>query len=125
MDCSRVARQGQAARDESRRSNDDPRVRSTSVSCILQSGTRRLRETRQSRAGEAPVNGRRLDGRSCLVISGRAASLRLVVLIVDGVSFGQHALMQDARNKNAATLLAVEHDVSAMLMTAQAGANVI
>ena len=51
--------------------------------------------------------------------------LRFVVLIVDGVPIGQHALMQDARNENAATLLAVEHDVLAMFMAVQAGTNVI
>jgi hypothetical protein len=34
-----------------------------------------------------------------------AVSVRLVVLIVDGVFFGQHALMQDARNENAASSL--------------------
>src|ERR1017187_3550679 len=33
--------------------------------------------------------------------------------------------MQDARNENAATLLAVKHDVLAMLMAAQGWANVI
>jgi hypothetical protein len=46
-------------------------------------------------------------------------------LIVDGVSFGQHPLMEDTRNENASTLLAVEHDVTAMFVTVQAGANVI
>jgi len=64
----------------------------------------------------SPVNGS---------APSRAASLRLVVLIVDGVSIGQHALMQDTRNQNTTTLLAVEHDVFAMLMAAQGGANVI
>src|ERR1035437_6448375 len=54
-----------------------------------------------------------------------AGVLCLGVLIVDGVSIGQHALMQDARNQDAAALLAVEHDVHAMLMTAQAKPNVI
>ena len=56
--------------------------------------------------------------------SEESDGLRLVVLIVDGVSIGQHALMQDARNENATTLLAVEHDVLSMLMAVQAGANV-
>ncbi len=37
----------------------------------------------------------------------------------------EHALMHDARNENAATLLAAEYDVLAMLMTAQSRANVI
>jgi len=46
-------------------------------------------------------------------------------LIVDGVSTGQHALMQNARNQNTPAPLAVEYDVPAMLMTAQTGANLI
>jgi hypothetical protein len=41
------------------------------------------------------------------------------------VSIGQHALMQNARNYNATALLAVKQNVRAMLMTVQAGANVI
>jgi hypothetical protein len=49
---------------------------------------------------------------------------RFVVLIVDGVSIGQHALMQDARNQNTTTLLAVEHHVLAMLQAPQARTNV-
>ena len=49
----------------------------------------------------------------------------LIVLIVDGVPVGQHALMQDARNQNTITLLTVEQHMLAMLMTPQAGANVI
>jgi len=48
--------------------------------------------------------------------------VRVVVLIGDGVSLGQHALMQDAGDDNAAALLAVEHDMPAILVTAQAGA---
>jgi hypothetical protein len=52
-------------------------------------------------------------------------SLLLVVPIVDGVSIGQHALMQNARNHNATALRAVKHNVPAMLMTVQAGANLI
>jgi len=52
-------------------------------------------------------------------------SLRFVVLIVDDVSIGQHPLMQDARNQNSATLLAVEHHVLAMLQTAQPRANIV
>jgi len=42
---------------------------------------------------------------------------RFVVLVVDGMSIGQHALMQDARNQNATTLRPIEQDVLAMLMT--------
>ena len=55
---------------------------------------------------------------------GRAL-LWFVVLIVDGVSIGQHPLMEHAGNENAGTFLAVEHDVLSMLKAAQAGANLI
>jgi len=48
-----------------------------------------------------------------------------VVFIVDGVSIGQHALMQDARNQDTTTLLAVEHHVLAMLQALQARTNVV
>ncbi len=51
--------------------------------------------------------------------------LRLVVLIVEGMSFGKHPLMQDAGNQNAATFLPVKQDMLAMLVTVHAGANVI
>jgi hypothetical protein len=54
-----------------------------------------------------------------------SASSRSVVWIADGVSLGQHALMQDSRNQNTTEPLAVEYDVPAMLMTAQAGANLV
>ena len=46
-------------------------------------------------------------------------------MIVEGVSFRQHTLMQDAGNEDASMLSPVEEDVLAMLVTAQAGANVI
>jgi hypothetical protein len=49
----------------------------------------------------------------------------VLIVIVDGVSIGQHALMQDARNQNTTTLLAVEHHVLAMLQTAQTRANIL
>jgi hypothetical protein len=49
----------------------------------------------------------------------------LVVLIVENVLFREHTLMQDAGNEGASTLLPVEQDLFAMLMTAQARANVI
>jgi hypothetical protein len=52
-------------------------------------------------------------------------SLLLVGFTVDGVSIGQHTLMQNARNHNATALLAVKDNMRAMLMTAQAGANAI
>jgi hypothetical protein len=46
-------------------------------------------------------------------------------LIVEGMSFGEHALMQDTGNQNAPAFLPVEQHVLAMFMPAQAGANVI
>ena len=49
----------------------------------------------------------------------------LVVLIVENVLFREHTLMQDAGNEDASTLLPVEQGLFAMLMTAQARANVI
>jgi hypothetical protein len=57
--------------------------------------------------------------------AGYLCFLLLVVFIIDSVSIGQHALMQYARNHNATALRAVKHNVRAMLMTVQAGANVI
>jgi len=48
-----------------------------------------------------------------------------VVLIVHDMSIGKHALMQDARKQNTSTLLPIEQDVLAMLMTAQARTNFI
>jgi len=55
----------------------------------------------------------------------RCEGLWLLVLIVEGVSFRQHTLMQNAGNEDASMLSPVEEDVLAMLVTAQAGANVI
>jgi hypothetical protein len=46
-------------------------------------------------------------------------------LVLDGVSIGQHALMEDARNENASTLSAVKHDVLAVLKTAQTRPNLV
>jgi hypothetical protein len=51
--------------------------------------------------------------------------LRPDVSVVDDVSFGQHALMQDAGNQNASGVLAIEHNVPTDLHTTQAGANII
>src|SRR5271154_5087406 len=41
------------------------------------------------------------------------------------MTIGQHPLMQDTGNQGPATLLPIEHDVPAMLMTAQARTDVI
>ncbi len=46
---------------------------------------------------------------------GKGGILRFFGLILGGVSIGKHALVQDAGNQNTTTLLAVEHDVLAML----------
>src|ERR1019366_187640 len=48
-----------------------------------------------------------------------------VLRVVNSVSFGQHALVQDAGNQKASGVLAVEHDVPANLYTTQARANII
>jgi len=41
------------------------------------------------------------------------------------MSFGQHALMQDAGNQNTSALLPIEQDMLAMLMAAQARTNFV
>jgi hypothetical protein len=46
-------------------------------------------------------------------------------LIVDGVSVGQHALMQNTRDKYPARRSAIKHDVPAMLHSPQPRANVL
>ena len=51
--------------------------------------------------------------------------LRPDVSVVDNVPFGQHTLMQDARNQNASDVLAIEHNVPSDLHTTQAGANTL
>jgi len=60
-----------------------------------------------------------------LWLDGTGRDLRLIVLIVGGVFFREHALMQDAGNQNAASFLPIEQNMFAMLMTAQADANFI
>jgi hypothetical protein len=49
----------------------------------------------------------------------------LVVIVVDFVSFGKHALVQDARNHNSFLVLAIKHNMPAALHSAQAGTDVI
>src|ERR1017187_4062234 len=46
-------------------------------------------------------------------------------VVIDGVSFRQHPLMQDAGNENASRLTPEKHDVPALLHAAQARANAI
>jgi hypothetical protein len=48
----------------------------------------------------------------------------LLVLIVEGVSFRQHTLTQDAGNEDASMLSPVEEDVLAMLVTARRSSSV-
>lgn len=45
--------------------------------------------------------------------------------LVDGVSSGQHALMQNTGNQNAAGLITIKHHVPAMLHATQAGTNIV
>ena len=48
-----------------------------------------------------------------------------VVFIVDSLVFGQHALMQDTGNQNAARVLPVKHHMLALLHPTQPKANFI
>jgi hypothetical protein len=48
-----------------------------------------------------------------------------LVCVVDRVSFGQHAFMQDAGNENASGLTSEKDDVLALFHAAQADANVV
>jgi hypothetical protein len=48
-----------------------------------------------------------------------------LVFAIDGLALRQHAPMQDARNENAAGLLPVKHDVTTVLHTTQARANIL
>jgi hypothetical protein len=48
-----------------------------------------------------------------------------VVFVVGALSFGQHALMQDAGNQNAAGRLTVKDNVSAVLHSPKSGTNII
>ena len=48
-----------------------------------------------------------------------------VVFIVDSLVFGQHALMQDTGNQNAARVLPVKHHMLALLHPTQPRANFI
>jgi len=68
------------------------------------------------KVGLAGVNGVGLPANRVL--------LRLVFFVVDGVSFGQHALMQNARNENTGTLQ-VKHNVPFMLQATQPRKNMV
>jgi hypothetical protein len=58
--------------------------------------------------------------------SSDCASLVLrVVLVLDGLVFGQHPLMQNTGNQNAAGLLPVKHHMLALLHAPQARSNFI
>jgi hypothetical protein len=47
-----------------------------------------------------------------------------VVVIVHGVPFGEHSLVQDARNHNSSGVLTVKHNMLAAFNTLQAPTNV-
>jgi hypothetical protein len=51
--------------------------------------------------------------------------LRLLVVIVELMSFGEHPLMQDTGNQDGSMFLPVKQDMLAMFVTVQAGANII
>jgi len=46
-------------------------------------------------------------------------------IIVDGLPFGRHALMQDAGDQNTPARLTIEHNVLATFYAAEAGANMV
>jgi hypothetical protein len=51
--------------------------------------------------------------------------LSFIVIIVHGVSFWNHALVQDAGNQNSLGFLAVKDNMLATLHSAQAAANIL
>jgi hypothetical protein len=51
--------------------------------------------------------------------------LQWPLVIVNSVSFGKHALVQDARNQNASGVLSVKHDMLAALHPTEAGTNIV
>src|SRR6266404_1932758 len=58
-------------------------------------------------------------------IAANRVRLQLVFFVVDGVSFGQHALMQNATNENAIRLLQVKHNVPFILHATQTRKNMV
>lgn len=59
---------------------------------------------------------------------GRLSALLFLLraaLVVDSLSFRQHALVQDAGNQNASCVLAVKHNVPAALHPAEARTNIV
>jgi hypothetical protein len=59
------------------------------------------------------------------MILKNSARLGFRVQVIDRMFFGEHALMQNAGNKNAITQLAVKHEVRAVLQSAQARTNIV
>ena len=53
-----------------------------------------------------------------------AKGILSIVSIDERVFFGEHALVQDARNQNAAAMPAIKYDVHPVLEAMQTGANI-
>lgn len=98
MDSSLVARKGQAAPDESGRSDDDPGERSASVSCVLQPGNRRagagVSETLTASEGHTVVTIERHDTASPQSIALGDRRLRSAWLAAGSLQ-GQETLYQE------------------------------
>jgi hypothetical protein len=58
-------------------------------------------------------------------VRGNAFSSYGASSLFDGVSFGKHALVQDARNQNAPGVRSVKYDMFAALHPAEAGTNIV
>ena len=63
-----------------------------------------------------PKHGAEKEGNIIVVYRAGETRLGLVILIVEGVPIGEHALVQDAGNQNAPAFLPVEQNILAMLM---------
>jgi hypothetical protein len=61
------------------------------------------------------------------IVLGSSAFLVLgfIASIVDGVPFGKHTLVKNARNQNPLLVLAIEDNMPAALHSTQAGAHIV
>jgi hypothetical protein len=73
----------------------------------------------------APDSSSLWEGRGFEFLPRKKQFPRSVGLIAGVVLFGQHAVVEDAGNQNAGTVLTVKYDMLAMLHTAQARANFV
>ncbi len=51
--------------------------------------------------------------------------LRFLFIVVEFVSFWKHTLVQDARNENSILVLAIKHNMTSALYSAQAGTHIV